>query len=296
MPACALSWGAWGAVASSRWQACWTMTDSRTNETHRVRRIGRASRCGSIVAPPKTGASLKRCCLCRLCSFLLMWRPLDMARVLRRTCNVLPRGQLHQPRPGRNARLELHDPHRWLELEARLPRPAGVHHRHGPVHQLEHRLVGVSIHDDLGAREGFMQVGGSWMSELVAVRHHDREPVELELGDLRQARAKLRGIRVAVHRRNVRDRLELDEDLWLADVAGVEDVVDLLEHLEHFGAQETVRIRNHPESHSALVQRSVVASCNYLPSQRFTSAMSSPRWSSTRCTTKSTRSRTCCGL
>ena len=100
------------------------------------------------------------------------------------------------------------------------------------------------------------------MAELVAVRHHDREPVELELGDLLQARAKLRRVCVAVDGRNGRDRLELDEDLGLADVAGVEDVVDLLKHLEHLRPQKTVRIRDDAQSH--------------FPSQRFTRLMSSP--------------------
>src|SRR2546428_664115 len=63
-----------------------------------------------------------------------------------------------------------------------MPRPAGVHHCHRPVHQLEQRPVRVPIHDDLGAREGFMQLGGSWMPELVPVCHYDRKPVELALG------------------------------------------------------------------------------------------------------------------
>src|SRR6266699_2436848 len=204
-------------------------------------------------------------------------------------------GQSDQSPPRWNPRLELHDPHRWLELEARLPRPARVHHRHRAVHQLEQGLVGVAVHDDLGARKGVMQFGESWMSELVAVRHHDREPVELELGDLRQASAQLRRIRVAVHCGDGCDSLELDQDLRRPDVAGVEDVVDLLEHLEHFRPQQAVSVRNNTQSHGAPLQRTVVASYNYFPSQRFTTSMSSPRWSSTRCTTKSTMSRTSCG-
>src|SRR5437763_1823477 len=64
----------------------------------------------------------------------------------------------------------------------------------------------------------------------------------------------------------------------LADVTAVQDVVDSFEHLENLGPQQPVSVRDHPDSHFTLLQRGVVASCNYvLPSQRFTSAMSSPR-------------------
>src|SRR3989442_11821009 len=47
--------------------------------------------------------------------------------------------------------------------------------------------------------------------------------------------------------RDGRDRLELDEDLWLADVAGVEDVVDLLKDFEHLRSEEhTSELQSRP--------------------------------------------------
>ncbi len=72
------------------------------------------------------------------------------------------------------------------------------------------------------------------------------------MGNLRKARAKLRRIRVPVNSRDGRERLELYEDPWLADVAGVQDVVDLLEDVEDFGPQQAVRVGDHPDSHRTL--------------------------------------------
>ncbi len=72
------------------------------------------------------------------------------------------------------------------------------------------------------------------VAELIAVRHHDGEPIELELRYLRQAGSQLGPVGVSVDRRHRRDRLELDQDLRPADVPGMQDVIDLLEDLEHF--------------------------------------------------------------
>jgi len=123
-----------------------------------------------------------------------------------------------------------------------MARPAGVHHRYRPVHELEQRPVRVPVYDDLGPGKRRMQILRRRMAELVAMRHDDGEPIELELRHLWQTRSQLGPVRVPVDRRHRRDRLELDEDLGLADVAGMKDVINLLEHLEHFRAQETVGI------------------------------------------------------
>src|SRR6266851_5046853 len=190
--------------------------------------------------------------------------------------------QWHQPRPRRDPRLELHNPHARGDPEPGPPRPAWVHHRHGAVDKLEQRLVGVAVHDDLRpGKRGVQRIGGR-VAELVPVGHHDREAVELELGYLREAGPQVGPIGVAVHRRNGRERRQLDQDVGPAHVPGVQDVIDVVEHLEHFWTQETMGVRDDAQPH--------------FPSQRFTSAMSNPRWSSTRCTTKSTRSATFSGL
>jgi hypothetical protein len=134
-------------------------------------------------------------------------------------------------------------------------RPARVHHRHRAIHQLEQRLVGVTVHDDLGPGERRMQRLRRRVPQLVAVRHHDREAVELELGHLGQARAQLGTVRVPVDGRERSQGLELDQDLRLPHVAGVQDVVDLGEHSEHFGTQQAVRVGDDPQPHRPALPR-----------------------------------------
>ncbi len=142
--------------------------------------------------------------------------------------------------------------------------------------------MGVAVDDDLRpGKSGVQHVGGR-MPELIPVGHHDREAVELELGDLGEAGPQVGPVGVAVHRRNRRERRELDQEVGPAHVPGVQDVIDVFERVEHFRTQQTMGVRDDAQPH--------------FPSQRFTSAMSNPRWSSTRCTTKSTRSATFCGL
>src|SRR5216684_2333812 len=117
--------------------------------------------------------------------------------------------QWHQPRPRRDPRLELHNPHARGDPEPGPPRPAWVHHRHGAVDKLEQRLVGVAVYDDLRpGKRGVQRIGG----------------------------------RVAVHRRNGRERRQLDQEVGPAHVPGVQDVIDVVEHLEHFWSQETMGV------------------------------------------------------
>ena len=115
-----------------------------------------------------------------------------------------------------------------------MPRSPGIHHRDRAVHELEQRFVRVAVHEDLGPGKRRMQVLRRRVAELIAMRHHDGEPIELELRYLWQAPSQLRPVRVPVDRGYRRDRLELDQDLGPADVPGMQDVIDLLENLEHF--------------------------------------------------------------
>src|ERR1043166_9380908 len=62
-------------------------------------------------------------------------------RVLFSTPQIKP----HQPPPRRDPRLELHNPDAGRDAEAWPSRPARVHHRHRPIHQLEQRLVRVTL-------------------------------------------------------------------------------------------------------------------------------------------------------
>src|SRR5437016_14284895 len=80
------------------------------------------------------------------------------------------------------------------------------------------------------------------MAKLVAVRHHDLEPIQLGARDLGQTGPDLGRVYVAVHRGDRRDSLEIDHDLPLAHVTAVQDVIDLAEYVEYLRPQEAVRV------------------------------------------------------
>src|SRR2546425_1235458 len=96
-----------------------------------------------------------------------------------------------------------------------------------------------------------MELGGRGMAELVTMGDDDAEAVELDGRHLRQLAAQLQPIRVAVHRGERGQRLQIDQDVPGPHVPAVQDVVHLLEHLEDLRAQHSVRIRNDTESHSS---------------------------------------------
>src|SRR5207249_11016277 len=100
-----------------------------------------------------------------------------------------------------------------LEPEPRMARPAGVHHRYRPVHELEQRPVRVPVYDDLGPGKRRMQILRRRMAELVAMRHDDGEPIELELRHLWQTRSPPGPGRAPVDRRLAGRRPQPDADL-----------------------------------------------------------------------------------
>lgn len=110
--------------------------------------------------------------------------------------------------------------------------------------------MGVPEDDDLGFGKGGVQLLGCRRAELVAVGDDDAEPVQLDVGDLRQTRPKLPAIGVAVDRSHRRDALELGEQSGGADVAAVQDAVDSLERMEDFGPEQPVGIRDDAEPHA----------------------------------------------
>ena len=61
------------------------------------------------------------------------------------------------------------------------------------------------------------------------------EAAELQLGHFGQTVAQLRAVGVAVDRGHRRDRFEIDQDLALAHVTTVQDVVHAREDVEDFG-------------------------------------------------------------
>src|SRR3989442_15692059 len=97
----------------------------------------------------------------------------------------------HDPRPGRDPRLELHDAHAGGQPEPRGACPTRIQHGHRPVHELEQRPGRMPVTDDLVPGKGGVDLLGRGVSELIPVGHDDLEPVELECPHLRPARAPL---------------------------------------------------------------------------------------------------------
>src|ERR1044071_1045935 len=123
------------------------------------------------------------------------------------------RGQRHPPRPVRNARLQLHDPHRGREVEAPRPCAAWVHHGHHLVHHGEQRLVGMTEDDDLRGGVLPVELLGRGGGELGAADHREIESFDAGLHDLGEATAECEAVGVAPDRGHRRDALELDQQL-----------------------------------------------------------------------------------
>jgi hypothetical protein len=96
--------------------------------------------------------------------------------------------------------------------------------------------VGVAVHDDLGVGERLAQGLRVGETELITVGHRHQEAIQLKLGHLRAALSDLEPVHVAVHRGHRRQGLELGEHIRRANVAAVQDVIDLREDIEHLRA------------------------------------------------------------
>src|ERR1051326_6006387 len=147
-----------------------------------------------------------------------------------------------QPRPRRNPRLELHDAHRRRQVEAPGSRAARIHHRDHLVHRREQRLVGVGGEDELGGGGPAVEVLGRGRAELVPVEQEEVEPLDPRLDHFGEAGPEIEAVGVAPDRGHRRDRLELGEQVELADVTGVEDPVHTLEHGEDLRPEEAVGV------------------------------------------------------
>jgi len=103
--------------------------------------------------------------------------------------------------------------------------------------------------DDVGVGEGVVQLGGRRAAELISVRHRDRKPVQLDLGDLRNLGTNVEAVGVPIYSRDGRNRLQLDDQVPIADVTAVEYVIDVAKHLEDLRPQHPVCIRDDAEPH-----------------------------------------------
>ena len=102
----------------------------------------------------------------------------------------------------------------------------------------------VSVNNDLCHGERGMQAGRCGAAELVAVRHRDVETVQLDVGHPWQAGTKLESIDISVNRRQRSERLERGEDVLVADIAGMEDVINPGKDLEDLGPELAVGVRD----------------------------------------------------
>src|SRR6266571_3666955 len=105
--------------------------------------------------------------------------------------------------------------------------------------------------DDLSTREGRVQLAGIWAAELVAMRHDDRESVQLDLGHLGQFGTNVEGVSVAVDGGNGSDCLQLDHHVPLPHIAAVEDVIDFPKEIEDLRTQQAMGIGDDAKPHGA---------------------------------------------
>ena len=102
--------------------------------------------------------------------------------------------------------------------------------------------MSVSEYDDLRIGKRGVERRRRGAAELVAVGDDDIEPLKPQLGDPGKARPEIRSIGVAVHGGDGSQRLELGQNVGMAHVAGMEDMVDARECIEHLGPKQPMRI------------------------------------------------------
>src|SRR6185437_9262632 len=143
----------------------------------------------------------------------------------------------------------------------------------------------VAIDDDVGVIP-FEQLFGPRCAELVSVTDMDPQVANLHVDGCCQSRIAWR-IRVAKHGAYGRDERELVENFVTPDVASVQVQFDPGERRMHARPHQPVCVRDQADD-----VRAAIAHCSTSSPQRGASCCGTPRWSSTRATTKFTRSST----
>jgi hypothetical protein len=102
------------------------------------------------------------------------------------------------------------------------------------------------------ARDHDVEAGGARVEvdRLADVAHVQPEAADLELGRLGKLAQWWGGVDVAAHRADRRDAFQLGQDLGPADVARMDDQLDLPQGGQRLGAHEPVRVRDQPDDHS----------------------------------------------
>src|SRR5258707_583773 len=115
----------------------------------------------------------------------------------------------------------------------------------------------MAVHDDLGVRESSVQLGRSGAPELIPVGDRDIEAVEFQLCHLGELRPKIKSIHVAVNRGYWSNGLQLNQDIPFPYITRVQDVLDVGEEVEYFGAEFAVGVGDDAEAHSRSDGRTV---------------------------------------
>ena len=170
-----------------------------------------------------------------------------------------PRAQIERDVPGLPAAppfLEDADADRVVEA----PRPgAGRIEIPDAGAALVVRQVAVAEEDHVGG--GAAQLGENFgpraLRAIEDVHEEEAQPADLRPRRLaRRAAAEI--VDVAGAGRDGRDGAQLVEHRFAADVAGVKDVVDAAEGLEHFGAEQAMRIRDDADAHRWSIRRGML--------------------------------------
>src|SRR5690606_18624071 len=141
---------------------------------------------------------------------------------------------------------------RHARPEAEAGRARGTRIRHqDTLHALHSRPVRVTVDDHVEARVLGDEPERRGRAELMPVDHKDAAALQLDLGGLRQTRAQLEAVGVAPDRGHGSDRLQFDQDVQRADVAGVQNVLDVPEAIEYLGPQPAVGVADEADLHAS---------------------------------------------
>ncbi len=106
--------------------------------------------------------------------------------------------------------------------------------------------MGMSEHDHFRVRISGQQSLRGRHAELMPVNDHEPGPFELQVNLFGDPGSDLEIVGVSVDRRNRRQRFELGQEIERADIAGVEDSIDIPKQVEDSRSEETVSIGDQP--------------------------------------------------
>lgn len=121
-----------------------------------------------------------------------------------------------------------------------MPRCAWIHDE-TTLGARDELAMRVPVHDDIRV-VGLQQALRRWGSELMSMADMDPHAIDRQLDRFIQPR-RARRIRIAEYGSHWCDRRQLLEDP-IADIPGVQDLVDARQRIEDLGTHEPVRVRD----------------------------------------------------